>query len=354
MEAFGCQRLLPSGAFQPTHAARFCLTLGSGPGGVGGSESCRYQYIAKLNPAGTALWATYVTGTYGAVTPGVFQPAYAAAASPFPAPPGSTYSGPPPASGYVTKVSAGGTALIWSTYFGGTYGAGTVFKITSRGTMSTVYSFCPQNNCPDGGDPDAGLVQATDGNLYGTTVAGGAYNAGTIFKITLGGMLTTLYSFCSQSDCSDGEQPIAGLVQATDGNFYGTTHGGGANYLGTVFKITPGGTLTSLYSFCSQSGCADGQWPFAGLVQATDGNFYGATIGGGAYNVGTIFKITPSGTLTTLHSFTGSDGAEPWAAPVQASDGNFYGTTGYGGVNGAGTVFRLVTLRPCIVCPSLE
>ncbi|HUB31505.1 MAG TPA: SBBP repeat-containing protein [Bryobacteraceae bacterium] len=137
---------LPSGAFQPTHAARFCLTLGSGPGGVGGSESCRYQYIAKLNPAGTALWATYVTGTYGAiargmavdssgnvivagttysddypVTPGVFQPAYAAAAPPFPAPPGSTYSGPPPASGYVTKLSAGGTALIWSTYFGGTF-----------------------------------------------------------------------------------------------------------------------------------------------------------------------------------------------------------------------------------------
>ncbi len=135
-----------AGAFQPTHAASFCLTLGSGPGGPGGSESCRYQYVAKLNPAGAVLWATYVTGTYGAiargmavetagnvivagttysddypVTAGAFQTAYAAAAPPLPGPPGSTYMGPPPATGYVTKVSAGGTALLWSTYFGGSY-----------------------------------------------------------------------------------------------------------------------------------------------------------------------------------------------------------------------------------------
>jgi uncharacterized protein (TIGR03437 family) len=137
---------LPDGAFQTTHDARFCLTLGSGPGGVGGSYSCRYQYVAKLNAAGMVLWATYVTGTYGAivrgmavddtgnvivagttysddypVTPGAFQTAYAAAAPPYPVAPGSTYLDPPPATGYVTKINATGTGLIWSTYFGGSY-----------------------------------------------------------------------------------------------------------------------------------------------------------------------------------------------------------------------------------------
>ncbi len=248
-----------------------------------------------------------------------------------------------------------------TTYFGGAHGAGTVFKITSSGTLTTLYSFCPQNNCPDGGEPDAGLVQATDGNFYGTTVGGGAYNAGTIFKITPGGMLTTLYSFCSQSDCSDGEQPVAGLVQASDRNFYGTTHIGGANYAGTVFKITPSGTLTTLYSFCSQTNCSDGANPWAGLVQATDGNFYGTARSGGNNNdcvdstCGTMFKITPSGTLTTLYSFCSqtncSDGANPGAGVVQATDGNFYGTTGYAGAYGGGTVFRLVSVRACFSCP---
>ena len=137
---------LPAGAFQPTHDARFCLTFGSGPGGIGAEISCRYQYVAKLNAAGTALWATYVTGTYGAivrgmavdsagnvivagttnsddypVTPRAFQTAYAAAAPPFPVVPGSSYRDPPPATGYVTKINATGTGLIWSTYFGGSY-----------------------------------------------------------------------------------------------------------------------------------------------------------------------------------------------------------------------------------------
>jgi len=142
----------------------------------------------------------------------------------------------------------------------------------------------------------------------------------------LGGALTTLYSFCSQSGCPDGGG-VAGLVQAANGNFYGTTIAGGAPCIanvagcGTVFKITPSGTLTTLYSFCSQSGCPDGDSPQTGLVQATDGNFYGTTVAGGANGYGTIFKITPSGMLTTLYSpLYGSAGL------VQATDGNFYGT----------------------------
>ena len=161
---------------------------------------------------------------------------------------------------------------------------------------------------------------------------------------------------------SDGANPGAGLVQASDGNFYGTTGSGGAGNWGTVFKITPSGTLTTLYSFCSQTNCSDGANPWAGLVQATDGNFYGTARSGGNNNddcvdstCGTMFKITPSGTLTTLYSFCSqtncSDGANPGAGVVQATDGNFYGTTGYAGAYGGGTVFRLVSVRTCFSCP---
>ena len=139
-------------------------------------------------------------------------------------------------------------------------------------------------------------MRGSDGNFYGTTLEGGANtgcslgsgSCGTVFRITPGGALTTLYSFCAQSGCADGGNPYAGLVQASDGNFYGTTFGRGVNGYGTVFKITPAGALTSLYSFCSQTNCADGEYPQSGLVQASDGNFYGTTPegGGGPYPPG--------------------------------------------------------------------
>jgi uncharacterized repeat protein (TIGR03803 family) len=231
-------------------------------------------------------------------------------------------------------------------------------------TFKTLYSFCSKSDCTDGGYPVAGLAQATDGNFYGTTSGGGAYNAGTVFKITPGGALTTLYSFCSKSDCTDGGNPQAGLVQGTDGDLYGTTYGGGSgpNDGGTVFKMTPEGVLTTLHSFDGPEGAN----PQAGLVQATDGNFYGTTWSGGAnkcpegFSCGTVFKITPSGTLTRLHSFDGTDGAHPTAGLVQAN-GDLYGTT-YQTVTG-GTIFRitpggvLTTLYtfcdgPCCSCPT--
>ena len=140
---------------------------------------------------------------------------------------------------------------------------------------------------------------------------------------------------------TDGGDPYAGLIRATDGNFYGTTSTCGAHGGGTVFKITPGGNLTTVYSFCSQSSCGDGAESDAGLIQASDGNFYGTTYVGGAHSVGTLFQVTPQGTLTTLHSFNGGDGAGPLDALVQASDGSFYGTTYTGGSSGYGTVFKL-------------
>src|SRR5271166_5223270 len=206
--------------------------------------------------------------------------------------------------------------------------------------LTTLYSL----DGADGATPYAAVVLATDGNLYGTTLQGGASGncsggCGTVFKTTPSGTLTTLHSFGG----SDGFFPVAGLVQTTDGNFYGTTVAGGASSSGTVFKITPSGTLTTLYSFCSQNNCADGAYPQDRLLQATDGNFYGTTYNGGSGSncCGTVFRITPSGALTTLYSWTGTDGAYPYAGLVQAKDGNFYGTTYAGGANQEGTVFKI-------------
>ena len=235
-----------------------------------------------------------------------------------------------------------------TTFYGGANGDGTVFKLTPQGSLTTLYSFCPQANCADGQHPQAGLVQGTDGNLYGTTSYGGADAHGTVFKITLQGKVTTLHSFCSLANCTDGDTPYAGVIQGTDGNFYGTTLYGGTiapSVYGTVFKITRQGVLTTLYSFCSQSNCGDGFSPYAGLFQGADGNFYGTTNTGGANFEGTVFKITPQGTLTTLFSFCVqsqcSDGFGSFAGVVEATSGKLYGTTASGGANQFGTVFSL-------------
>jgi uncharacterized repeat protein (TIGR03803 family) len=255
---------------------------------------------------------------------------------------------------YATLVQVANGNLYGTTTGGGANSRGTVFKMTPGGTVTTLYSFCSQTNCTDGDGPFAGVVQATDGNFYGTTSVGGAtVRGGTVFKITSAGTLTILYSFCSQSNCTDGKNPEAALIQANDGSLYGTTSLGGSRGGGTIFKITPSGTLTTLYHFCSQSNCTDGQNPYSALIQATDGNLYGTTaLGGGsgcAPDCGTVFKITPSGTLTTLHRFTGTDGVLPYAGLVQATDGKLYGTTSAGGAKSSGTAFSLsVGLGPFV------
>ena len=234
---------------------------------------------------------------------------------------------------YGTTVEGGASTNCGS-------GCGTVFKITPAGTLTTLHSF----DSTDGAYPFKGLIQATNGNFYGETQQGGTYNDGTVFKITPEGVLTTLHSF----DGTDGDLGLAGLVQATDGNLYGTTFQGGAHGGGTVFKMTTVGALTTLYSFCAQTNCVDGSGPAAGLIQATDGNFYGTTCCGGAFGDGTVFKITPGGVLTTLHSFDGTEGADPEAGLIQATDGNFYGMTVAGGAYrncptfvDCGTVFKM-------------
>ena len=228
---------------------------------------------------------------------------------------------------------------------------GTVFKVTPAGALTTLYSFCALAACADGELPQAPLIQATDGNFYGTTPGGGVHGAGTVFRITPTGVLTTLHSF----DATDGANPYSGLVQASNGAFYGTTADGGRRDEGTIFEMTPSGKLKTIYNFCSIPYCPDGVVPYAGLIQANDGRFYGTTDAGGATNSGVIFKITVNGTLTTLYSFCAegypncTDGGNPFAGLLQGTDGNFYGTTFEGGdptctTNlGCGSVFSLST-----------
>lgn len=223
---------------------------------------------------------------------------------------------------------------------------GAAIRVTPQGAVSVIYSFCSQPNCADGAVPTAQLISGSDGNLYGTTVDGGSSGFGVVFKLTLSGKLTVLHSF----DLTDGGAcfPCAPLVQANNGNLYGTSMFGGTNGFGTFFEVTPSGKFTTLYNFCSQANCADGAGPY-GFVQGTDGNFYGVT-NPSATNLttcGTLFKITPQGTLTTLYSFSGSDGCYPTGL-VQHTNGSFYGETTGGGA-GDGTLFRLsVGLKPFV------
>jgi uncharacterized repeat protein (TIGR03803 family) len=241
--------------------------------------------------------------------------------------------------------------------FGRVAGVLAVCLAVSAGAWAQTYSVLALlggNSGTYGPYQGSSLIQGTDGNFYGTSFAGAYSGGGTFFRVTPTGTLAVLYTFCAKNNCADGAAPVGTLVQGTDGNFYGATEFGGAvdNNLcspispgcGTVYKMTPGGKLTTLYSFCSQVSnevCEDGAMPQAGLIQATDGNLYGTTCG---YNcVGTVFKITMAGALTTLHSFSVTDGASPYSQLLQATNGNIYGTTSEGGTLQNGTVFEIST-----------
>ena len=230
--------------------------------------------------------------------------------------------------------------LYGTTSGGGENKKGTVFMITPNGHESVVHSFA--GGPDDGATPVAGLVLDASGNLYGTTGVGGANNKGTVFKINPNtGAYNVLHSFGSSSD---GIQPMGRLLLDASGNLYGTTVSGGAKNYGTVFKFTPGVGESVVYSF---TGGSDGAYPFAGLVLDANGNLYGTTYGGGANDKGTVFMITPNGHESILHSFAGGpdDGATPSGELVSDASGNLYGTTYGGGANDngtdGGTVFRL-------------
>jgi uncharacterized repeat protein (TIGR03803 family) len=238
--------------------------------------------------------------------------------------------------------------LYGTTTLGGTFGAsfggyGTLFRISPGGTFASLYSF----DLTDGAFPYGGLVQAASGLLYGTTRQGGSQGFGTVFSFTPAGVLTTIHDFNS----TDGSAPQGTLVEASDGNLYGTTEAGGEHSeSGTIFSVTTEGGFTSLYSFCAESGCADGGSPRSGLIQATDSNFYGTTSGGGSDGLGEVFRFdASSATLNVLHSFSGGDGATPEGGLLQATNGLLYGTTFQGGADGFGTVFSIALgLRPFV------
>ncbi len=213
---------------------------------------------------------------------------------------------------------------------------GALIQATPGGTVTSVQ----QLTTATGDSPMGGVVAAPDGTLYATPTAGGTSADGTAIQATTAGNITTLYNFAGTTD---GEAPSSTPILGSDGNFYGTTYGVKySNTLaGTIFQLTPSGTLTTLYSFCSQASCTDGSQPGA-LLEASDGNFYGTTYGGGSGN-GVVFQYSPStSTYTVLYTFTGAaDGGEPEAQLTEGADGNLYGTTFLGGANGVGTIFQI-------------
>jgi|SRR5579871_4155776 len=238
---------------------------------------------------------------------------------------------------------------------GGATGAGVVFKITPRGKFTLLHVF----KKPEGAHPCGALLRGQDGAFYGTTTEGGAYGNGTVYKITPEGALSVLHSLSKE----EGAFALAGLTRGSDGAFYGTTGNGGANDTGTVFKITPSGVFTLLHTFPTVQRTqihnipvqvnSEGAHPFAGLVQARDGNLYGVTQFGGPYGSGVVFRVQSDGTFAVLHDFSligpgiigqtgpNRDGAYPKAALVQAGNGRLYGVTAGGGTNGCGTIFSI-------------
>ena len=292
--------------------------------------------------------------------------------------------------GWPQVMSQGRDGILYSTISNdGTKNVGTVFSITTAGQLNTIYSFCPLTGCADGASPLGGVTLGFDGNFYGTTQGGGSHGAGTVFKVTPTGTLTTLWNFANGTDDSvpfyttlqgqDGNMygvsaaqyngqygaffkvSASGVfkalrdfnytnganpnlpTQGTDGNFYGTTQGGGdpTCKCGVVYKATAAGAITVLHNFKGYP--TDGYRPLAVLVQGYDGNFYGTTYQGGAKNFGSVFKITPSGAFTLLYSFdsVAGDGLKPITGLTLGTDGNFYGTTGNGGTKNFGSLYKI-------------
>lgn len=235
---------------------------------------------------------------------------------------------------YGTGIAGAGTGLCT--------GSGVIFKIKPDGTYTPIYNFSLLDSTAkntDGANPQGVLIQGSDGNLYGTAFQGGTSGRGTVFKVSTGGTFTTLHSFSTVQgdDNADGANPVAGVTQGTDGAYYGVTTVGGDVGFGEFYKVTSSGTFTSLHDF----GGVEGANPQASLLLADDGNFYGTAPKGGANNNGTVFQLTPSGTVTVVHFFSGADGANPTGGLIEGSDCYLYGTTYNGGSNGSGTVFRL-------------
>jgi uncharacterized repeat protein (TIGR03803 family) len=286
----------------------------------------------------TSSGGTPNSGTIFRITPaGVFKQLYSfcvQADCPDGAPPGRYLARGPDGEIYGTTP-----------HYGGLQTAGTIFKMSTAGELKTVYNFCSQKNCLDGSSPVAVLFDKA-GNLFGTTTAGGKFRFGTIFEITANGAFVKLHDFCSSTNCDDGFQPGA-LILGRDGDLYGTTSAGGAKQNGTAFRISPTGQFTILHAFCAIAKCPDGGAPTQKLVEGRDGNFYGITGLYGANHQGTVYQLTPAGKLTTIHAFCArpycDDGSAPGDGLTLGADGSFYGVTGGGGSYYGGVLFNITT-----------
>ena len=324
-------RITPAGAF--TNLVNFTSDTGTHPYAppIEGSDGNLYGTTAG-GGGGATQWGTVFKVTLDGTLTTIFIFTFDAMADRWP-------NGFSPQAALVQGTDG---ILYGTTVNGGTDSSesnnddGTIFKMSTTGTLLMVTTV---HGPPGPQDLRAPLIQASNGNFYGTSYEGGGdTNAGTVFEFTPAGVVTTLHSFVGGAG-NTGTRPYDGLLQGSDGNFYGTTEYGGTADLGTVFKITPAGDFTVLVNFTGPNG----QQPFASLIQAADGNFYGTASIGGTDSVGTIFQITPAGVFTTIYNFPNSEtlGAFPRAALVQGSDGNLYGATMGGGANSFGTIFRL-------------
>jgi uncharacterized repeat protein (TIGR03803 family) len=248
--------------------------------------------------------------------------------------------------------------LYGGTLAGGAYGKGVAYKLAPSGQETVLYNFCSLGGdlCTDGWAAGVSVLDS-EGNLYGTAGFGGAHNVGAVYKLTASGQETVLHSFCSLAKCTDGSAPSGGVIMDSEGNLYGTTLYGGASSngsgvtsgAGVVYKLAPSGQETVLYNFCSLANCADGALPSGRLLMDSEGNLYGTTIDGGpnggiSAGDGVVYKLAPSGQETVLCSFGSAscpDGANPNGGVISDSEGNLYGTTGKGGAQSKGVLFEL-------------